>query len=950
MSDLLVSGMNANRDFAASNDDLPDSDIAVGSGSAADLERDILLLDGLLDATIRRLSGEDTFRLVEEVRDATLPLRADPSVESARALRDRLAGLDTGKLRMLTRAFSLYFDLINLAEQQARLRALRRRAERIAPQPLPETPEAALVELRDRGITTEQLKSVLKSALVIPVFTAHPSEARRRTVLEKLDAIADRLERIEYTRLLPEERAEELESIAAEIETYWLTDIIREERPTVLDEIRHGLGMVCDTLFEIVPRVYRELEGALARVHPEAKFEVPPLLRFGSWIGGDRDGNRHVTAAVTLDAACLHQETILKHYIRKISELGMRLSHSSQFFTPSEELVQSLEQDAEIFPDLGRHAEREPYRTKCRYIRAKLQRTLDNVGNWTSSWNAAEMTRPLGVYRSAKALSADLHVIANDLQRSHANQAASEAVRDLVREVEVFGLHLLTLDVRQHASVHGRALDEILRVTGVSDRYLKMTPSERFEFLSCEITSKRPLIPLHGVFTPETEEVIQTFRTIAMILEQGCESSIESYIISGTSEPSQILEVLLFAREVQLFRPSDGVSRLNVVPLLESREALASAVPLIQRLLSQPVYRQHLQLRGNRQEVMLGYSDSSKEAGPLHSSWSIYKTHRDLGELMLRTGVTIQIFHGRGGAVGRGGGPANQAILAQPPGSIGGRIRITEQGEVIADRYGRPAIAARHIEQILNAVFLTSFPAADRLDPSWEWAVERLSECACRHYRSLVYETPGFVEYFQQATPFAEVGQLKIASRPVFRGATANGIDELRAIPWVFSWMQSRHTLPGWYGLGSAINDFLVDHSGDMEQLQAMYQGWPYWRTLIDNTQMILAKADLTIARLYADLVENTDLAEQIFERIEQEYQLTVEFVCKIAGQTRLLDNVPVLQRSIDRRNPFVDPLSFVQLVLLKRLRSGQEEQSDELLRASLESINGIAAGLKNTG
>ncbi|MGE3314776.1 MAG: phosphoenolpyruvate carboxylase [Planctomycetaceae bacterium] len=951
MSDLLVSDMDANPAQTTPTDYIPDSDISVASGSAADLERDIQLLDGLLDATIHRLSGEEAFRLVEEVRDAAQALRTKPSVEAARGLRDRLATLDLSKLRMLTRAFSLYFDLINLAEQQARLRALRRRAERIAPAPLPETPEIALMELKERGISTDQLAAVLKSAVVHPVFTAHPSEARRRTVLEKLDAIADRMERIEYSRLLPEERAEEVEAIAAEIETYWLTDIIRDDRPTVLDEIRHGLGLVCDTLFKIVPRVYRDLEDAVARVHPESNLQIPPLLRFGSWIGGDRDGNKHVTAAVTFDAACLHQETILRHYLKKIDQLGQRLSHSSQFFTPGDELLQSLADDAQEFPDLELHAEREPYRSKCRYIAARLKRTLENVGNWTSDWARDDLVRPSGVYRKRSELKQDLDVIAADLLRSHVNQVASETVRDLIREVEVFGLHLLTLDVRQHAKVHGNALDEIFRVTGVTDRYLKMTPSERFDFLGQELTLKRPLIPLHGAFTPETQEVIQTFRTIAMILEQGCESSIDTYIISGTSEPAQLLEVLLFAREAQLFRPSEGISRLHVVPLLESRDALASAVPLIQRLLSQPVYRQHLQLRGNRQEVMLGYSDSSKEAGPLHSSWSIYKTHRDLGELMLRTGVTIQIFHGRGGAVGRGGGPANQAILAQPPGTIGGRIRITEQGEVIADRYGRAAIAERHVEQILHAVFLTSFPAADRLDPSWEWAVERLSESACKHYRSLVFETPGFMDYFGQATPFAEVGQLKIASRPVFRGAAARGIDELRAIPWVFSWMQSRHTLPGWYGLGSAVSDFLNDHGGEIEQLQAMYQGWPFWRTLIDNTQMILAKADLTIARLYADLVEDSELAERIFNRIETEYQLSVDFVCKITGQARLLDNVPVLQRSIERRNPFVDPLSFVQLVLLKKLRTGsEEEQSDELLRAGLESINGIAAGLKNTG
>ncbi len=482
---------------------------------------------------------------------------------------------------------------------------------------------------------------------------------------------------------------------------------------------------------------------------------------------------------------------------------------------------------------------------------------------------------------------------------------------------------MLSLDVRQHATRHSRALDEIFNWAGVCPRYSKLTPNERFELLENELAQNRPLLPAHLPFTPETREVVQTFRTIAAILEGQCTEAIDTYITSGTSEPGNMLEVLLLAREARLFRPADGVSRLQIVPLLESLEPLRRRVPFVQRLLCQPVYRRHLELRGNIQEVMLGYSDSSKEAGFLQSCWSIYKAHRDLGELMRRTGVTIQIFHGRGGSVGRGGGPANQAILAQPRGAVNGRIRITEQGEMIADRYGRPAIAHRHLDQIINAVLLASFPEEEQVDPSWDWAMERMANSASRHYRSLVYETPEFLTYFEQATPFAEISQLKIASRPAFRGATRT-IDQLRAIPWVFSWMQSRHTLPGWFGFGSAVGDFLLDHGGDVGQLQDMYRRWPLWRTLIDNTQMILAKADLTIARLYADLVQDQRLADEIFRRIETEYHATIDFVLKITGQGRLLENVPVLQRSIDRRNPYVDPLSFIQLVLLKRLRAAR--------------------------
>jgi phosphoenolpyruvate carboxylase len=391
------------------------------------------------------------------------------------------------------------------------------------------------------------------------------------------------------------------------------------------------------------------------------------------------------------------------------------------------------------------------------------------------------------------------------------------------------------------------------------------------------------------------------------------------------------------------------VSRLHIVPLFEALEPLRTAPMIMQRLLALPVYRRHVELRGNLQEVMIGYSDSNKESGPIQSAWALYQAQRALADTGRRTGVTVQMFHGRGGAIGRGGGPANQAILAQPRSTIAGRLRLTEQGEMIADRYGHPAIAERHLGQVLNAVFRATFsPSEEGPDPAWERAMDRLADAAGRHYRSLVYEAPEFLTYFGHATPIAEVSELKIGSRPPRRG-DAGGIDQLRAIPWVFSWMQSRHTLPGWYGLGSAVQDYVTDHGGSSAELRAMYQRWPFWRTLVDNAQMVMAKADLTIARLYADLVEDTDLAERVFERIAAEYRRTVEVILDVTSQSVLLERVPVLRRSIQRRNPYVDPLSFIQLVLIKRLRAATQP-SDELLTAVLESINGVSSGLKNTG
>ncbi|MBY0526295.1 MAG: phosphoenolpyruvate carboxylase [Gemmataceae bacterium] len=921
------------------------------SPDAADpaLAADIQLLDGLLSAAISRLAGAEPLALVEEVRAAARELRVHPAVPQARALRDRLDRLDLPTLRVLTRAFSVYFDLINLAEQQARVRAIRQRTLQRAPAPVSESPEAALIELRERGITAEQVETLLASALVCPVLTAHPSEARRRTILEKLTAIAGRLDNLEYHRLLPEERSATVAGIAEDVETFWLTDTVRGARPRVLDEVDQGLDVMEGSLLHVVPRFYHGLEAALERVFPGRKQQVPALLRFGSWIGGDRDGHPHVTHTVTAETLRRQQEMILSHYLRAVEDLGGRLSHSGRMFQPGTELQASLAADAELLPAVSLDGNREPYRAKCRFIATKLQRTLDHVRAMRPSWNAANPPPP-GLYRDRAALQADLRVIANDLAQAGAGAAAAGAVRDLSRIVEVFGVHLLTLDIRQHSGRHGQALAEIFALAGVSSRYAKSTANERFDLLVRELAQTRPLIPAHlEGFTPETREVVQTFRTVAALLEQQCPDAVEYYIISGASEPGHLLEVLLLAREARLFRPADGISRLHIVPLFEALESLRGAPIIMQRLLALPIYRRHLELRGNLQEVMIGYSDSNKESGPLQSAWALYQAQRALADTGRRTGVKMQMFHGRGGAVGRGGGPANRAILAQPRGTVAGRLRLTEQGEMIADRYGHPAIAERHLGQILNAVFRASFPLPDDgPDPAWERVMERLADAAGRHYRTLVYETPEFLSYFEQATPIAEVSQLKIGSRPPRRG-DAGGVHQLRAIPWVFSWMQSRHTLPGWYGLGSAVGEYLADHGGTSAELRTMYQRWPFWRTLIDNAQMVMAKADLTIARLYADLVEDADLAQRIFDRIANEYRRTADVILDVTGQSALLEQVPVLRRSILRRNPYVDPLSFIQLALLKRLRAASEP-SEELLTAVLESINGVASGLKNTG
>jgi phosphoenolpyruvate carboxylase len=913
------------------------------------LSGDIHQLGDVLGETIRRLAGPKALALEEEIRAAVKGLRVEPSLDEARRLCDRLGNLELPALRTLIRAFSVYFDLINLAEQRARIRALKLKAQQLGTAPMAESPETGLRALRERGVGAEQIAAQLGRAQIVPVFTAHPSESHRRTMLAKLASIARQVDRLGSTTMPPVDREEAIAAITEEVETFWLTETIRLTRPSVLDEVRQGLGMVEDRLFDVVPRVYRRLEKVLRRVYPEHDWHVPPFLKFGTWIGGDRDGHPNVTHDVTAQALGLQQQTILLHYLERIDDLWRRLSHSDHMVKVGDALRESVARDAVLFPHVAASPEHEPYRAKCRLIAAKLQCTLDYIKGLTPVWGPSEPPRPAGVYLRGQELLDDLQVIADDLRRAGATASAAGAVQDMIRSVEVFGIHMLSIDLRQHSARHTRALDEAFRAAGVRDDYAKLKPEDRFACLVGERAHTRPLIPTRLAFSADTNEVILTFRTTAAILEQQGPEAMGTYIISSTTEPAHLLEVLVLAREAGLFRPAEGISRLDIVPLFEALEPLRQGAAIMQRLLDLSVFRHHLTLRGDLQEIMIGYSDSNKESGFLQSAWALYRAQNLLVETGRRAGVTMTFFHGRGGAVGRGGGPANRAILAQPAGTVNGRLRMTEQGEVIADRYGHPAIAERHLEQVINAMLMSSFDDASApVEPVWPGLLDHLAASACRHYRNLVYETPEFLTYFLQATPIEEIAQLKIGSRPS-RRTTSTQIEDLRAIPWVFSWMQSRHTLPGWYGLGSAVTEFLQGRGGDLATLQDMYRSWPFWQTLVDNVQMILAKADLTIARLYADLVEDQALATRIYDRIADEHRRTVAVICQITGQENLLDNVPILKNSILRRNPYVDALSFIQISMLKRLRSGAEPRQ-ELLDGVLESINGIASGLKNTG
>jgi phosphoenolpyruvate carboxylase len=931
------------------------------------LSATIHYLGDMLGQVIREQAGEEMYTLEELVRSQAKELRAAgwPAETSAR-LEAMIADLRTDQSVVLIKAFSIYFALVNLAEQLQRIWVLRDRARTRGNEPRSESIAVAVDGLVEAGISANELEAWLASARINLVFTAHPTEARRRTILDKLRRIAAALDQRQSHGLIipdpaeptdPEFDAATTAAILGEVTSLWQSSEVRQSRLEVIDEVKNGLYYFESGLIDLLPRLYRDFERALATRFPGVEWQVPSLLRFGSWMGGDRDGNPNVTPAVTFDTIRYMRLAALRLHRESIERISHQLSSSTRQVPVSAELLDSLAADQRLFPELTELLQKrnpdEIYRQKCTYIREKLSRTIDYAEHTVPNWRGEALPIEHATRYALRAeLLADLLVMQHSLQEYGGAAIASGALHDLIRQVDVFGLHMATLDIRQHSERHTSALAEIFRHAHVCEDYQQLSESERVALLASEIWGTRPLIPLRLPYSAETNETIETFRMIAAILSQYSSEAISTYIVSMTRSASDLLAPLLLAKEAGLcvLEGEHAISKLNVVPLFETGDDLAGCVDILNQLLDQPAYRAHLHLRKDEQEVMIGYSDSNKDVGFLSSNWALYKAQMALRDLGVQRGIRLRMFHGRGGSIGRGGGPANQAILAQPPGSVGNQIKITEQGEVIADRYGLPLLAHRHLEQVLNAVLQAGFMAHSAPPNDWTAALEVLAEASRRAYRTLVYETPGFVEYFRSATPIAELSRLNIGSRPASR-KRSDKIEDLRAIPWVFSWMQSRHTIPGWYGIGSALESFVAGQDTNVQLLREMYQHWPFFRTIVDNAQMILGKADLHIARRYAELVPDHAVAEQIFRTIEAEYQRAAYWVCQIVEAEQLLDKSPVLQRAIRRRNPYIDPLSFIQLSLLRRLRANPDQVDHAALEdAVLLSISGLAAGLLNTG
>jgi phosphoenolpyruvate carboxylase len=929
------------------------------------LSATIHFLGDILGEVIRAQEGAAAFELEERVRGLAKEIRSGNGDEKLEELEAIIAGLNVDEARVLIKAFSAYFALVNLSEQLQRIWVLRDRARGRPGAPRGESIAAAIEDLKRRGASAEAVQQWLDAARIVPVFTAHPTEARRRTTLEKLRRIADAIERRAEVALLPEEERETARLVAEEVVSLWESDDVRVVKPSVIDEVKNGLYYFEAVLEVTVPQIYRELEQALAAGYPEHAWRVPPVLRFGSWMGGDRDGNPFVTPEVTAETVRLLRVSAIRRRLAAVEELSRRLSLSTRQGVASAELLTSVEEDAARFPMLAEQVAHrnphEPYRQKCAFIHEKLQRSLVHAEGYHRA-GAADVPAAGTFYRSREELLCDLYVMDRSLREHECAAVAAGTLRDVIRAAEVFGLHTATLDLRQHSERHESALAEVLARAGVCKDYRALDEASRVALLARLLEEPRPLIPVRLSFSGEVVETIETFRVAHDLLEHQSPEAIEAYVISMTRGASDILAALLLAREADLYQPADKVSRLDIVPLFETGADLRAAPGIMEALFKLPVYRAHLEMRGGVQEVMIGYSDSNKELGFLASNWALYQAQRALSALAQREGLTLRLFHGRGGAVGRGGGPANRAIQAQPGGSVGSTIKLTEQGEVIADRYGLPKICHRHLEQVLHAVLEVGFTPREDPPPAWEYTLEALAAASRARYRALVYEDQDFLGYFRAATPIAEIRRLNIGSRPASR-KQGERIEDLRAIPWVFSWMQSRHTIPGWYGLGYALEAFIEGEGGEpgaagdegregrVALLGDMYARWPFFRSIIDNAQMILGKADLHIAERYADLVPDEAVAKRIFGMIAEEHQRAVRAIRACIGGGDLLDGAPILKRSIAQRNPYVDPLSYIQVELLERLRKEPNGPGHEALEeAILLSIAGIAAGLKNTG
>jgi phosphoenolpyruvate carboxylase len=844
-------------------------------------------------------------------------------------------------IREVARAFTVYFQLVNAAEQKEIVRVNRdakRHGENGARR---ESILDAVLTLRDQGVTADQFQALLENLNICPTLTAHPTEARRKAVMDKLLSVVQDLGKLESkTDDLsgPLETQGLMEAqIRRTLTTLWQTDEMRAVSLTVEEEVRNALYFFERTIIDVTVWLHQDLERALRQAYPEREWHVRTFLTFRSWVGGDRDGNPKVTPDVTWDTILRHRAMALETLLSRTADLRRELTQSVKIVGVSPALLESLEadlQEAVVSKELRDRYAQEPYVLKLLVAEHRI------------AFAMAEDGYPL----TPEALREDFVLIRESLLQNGAKSVAEGSVASLIRQLDCFGFHLAALDVRQHSDEHAAAIEEMLTASGSREIYRQLSEPEKLKLLHRELANPRPLLPPDFAGSETLSKVLDVFRVIKRAKKELSPETVKAYVISMTHGISDILEVLLLAKEAGLARlagPNSLVADIDVVPLFETIDDLDRSGTLLRQLFADVAYEGHLAARGRFQEVMLGYSDSSKDGGYLAANWALHETQQRVADVGREAGIKLRLFHGRGGTVGRGGGRANRAIQSQPRGSFDGQIRFTEQGEVISFRYSLPPIAHRHLEQIVSASLSAALRQPDPEPADFQAAMAQMTETSRHAYRKLVYETENFWAFYSQATPIDFISLLPIASRPVFRpGAGVESIDQLRAIPWNFAWVQSRYVLVGWYGLGAALSSF-----GNVELLARMYREWPFFKTVIDNAQLELVRADLPTAARYAARVKPESLGTAIHGVIAAEFERTREWVLKLTGNAELLEGAKVVRRTVEFRNPAVEPLSEIQVALMNRWETlTAEEQAGVWREAALQSIAGIAAAMQSTG
>ena len=920
------------------------------------LRTTIKLLGTLLGRVIKTQAGKQVYNAVEKLRKGFIGLRENKNTSKHDQLIRYIGKLNKNTLTDVIRSYSKYFALANVAEE-AFQHINRERRLKSGYDSWEGSFDSTLKDFVNQKINKGDLQKLLDHLKYIPVFTAHPTEAKRRSEMHLMRRIFSMILELQQYKGQSIKKEELLEKLESEILILWKTDEVRLKKPTVIDEVENGLYYFRTSLFKAVPQIYGDLEKAVSRKYKDnpdmKKIVVPSFIRFGSWIGGDRDGNPFVTSDVTCQAVYMHAETIITEYIERTKELSKYLTHSIQHTDLSKDFLDSLSKDdelsEEVFNDNAQDFIKEPYRRKLKFIEFRLTESLKIIRDYK---NKNPEQKRVHAYQSEHEFLNDLYLIRDSLIYDKDEKLVGFQLKDLIRLVETFGFFLVNLDIREESTKHSNAIHEIIGVLTKED-YLSLNENKRINCLESLIKSDSDIDSIYMTLSDDTKKVVDVFLTMVKLRKQISEEAFGHYIISMTHEASHVLEVLALAKlsgMIKKDKDKGWTSDIKVSPLFETIDDLSRINDILESLLNNPLYAEILTNSNNRQEIMLGYSDSCKDGGILSSSWSLYKAQKEIIQIANKYSIECRMFHGRGGTVGRGGGPTHNAIVAQPAGTVNGMIKITEQGEVLSYKYASYETAVYELETAIGGLMKASQHLVTKdlkTDNVIEKNMELMSKKGEEHYRQLTDKTPGLIDYFYEATPVQELAQLNIGSRPSHRNTTDRSKQSIRAIPWVFGWSLSRHTLPAWYGLGSALQKILNSDEKNLNLLKNMYKKWPYFRVLLANIRMALAKADLNIARDYSELVKDQKSAKFIISQIEDEYNLTKKLLLKITETDDLLLSGSSVSLSIHRRMPYLDPLNYIQVKLLKECRKNDNE---DLFDPLLRTIHAIAKGMKNTG